>query len=141
MLFMVVEQFKDKDALPVYRRFRDHGRMAPEGLEYVSSWVDDKLERCFQIMQPNEICSIVGSRTGAILSISRSFRFSPRKKQLKGLHRVCDRVVMLQPAPRADAMSGNPIRHIDRGNDQNHAQNIKINGQKYNVSTGEPTTL
>ena len=51
MLFMVVEHFKNKDALPVYRRFRDRGRLAPEGVQYVASWVDDKLERCFQIME------------------------------------------------------------------------------------------
>lgn len=49
-LYMVIEQFKNKDAVAVYRRFRDHGRMSPEGVEYVSSWVDDKLERCFQLM-------------------------------------------------------------------------------------------
>jgi hypothetical protein len=53
-LYMVVEHFKDKDALPVYRRFRDKGRMAPEGLGYVSSRVDETLERCFQLMEaPN----------------------------------------------------------------------------------------
>ena len=54
MLFMVVEHFKNNDALPVYRRFRDRGRLAPEGVQYISSWVDDKLERCFQIMEANE---------------------------------------------------------------------------------------
>ena len=43
--------FKNRDAVPVYRRFRDRGRMAPEGLLYVSSWVDDKLERCYQLME------------------------------------------------------------------------------------------
>jgi hypothetical protein len=46
-LYMVVEHFKDPPA--VYRRFRERGRMAPEGVLYVSSWVDDKLERCFQL--------------------------------------------------------------------------------------------
>jgi hypothetical protein len=51
MLFMVVETFKNSDPLPIYRRFRDRGRLAPEGLQYVSSWVDDKFERCFQIME------------------------------------------------------------------------------------------
>jgi hypothetical protein len=51
MLFMIVETFKNKDAVPVYRRFRDRGRLAPEGLIYVSSWVDEKLERCFQLME------------------------------------------------------------------------------------------
>jgi hypothetical protein len=47
---MVVEHFKNQDAVAVYRRFRDHGRMAPEGLLYLSSWVDDKFERCYQLM-------------------------------------------------------------------------------------------
>ncbi len=50
-LYMVVEHFKNKDALPVYRRVRDSGRMAPEGLAYVSSWVDHRLERCYQVME------------------------------------------------------------------------------------------
>ena len=50
-LYMVVEHFKNKDAVPVYRRFRDNGRMAPEGLIYVSSWIDVKLERCYQLME------------------------------------------------------------------------------------------
>ena len=54
MLFMVVEHFKNNDALPVYRRFRDRGRLAPEGVQYISSWVDDKLERCIQIMEASE---------------------------------------------------------------------------------------
>jgi len=54
MLFMVVEHFKNNDALPIYRRFRDRGRLAPEGVQYISSWVDDKLERCFQIMETSE---------------------------------------------------------------------------------------
>jgi hypothetical protein len=48
---MVVEHFKKGDPIPVYRRFRDHGRLAPQGLTYVSSWVDTKLERCYQIME------------------------------------------------------------------------------------------
>ena len=51
MLYMIVEHFKNQDPVPVYRRFRDRGRLAPEGLRYVSSWVDEKLERCFQLME------------------------------------------------------------------------------------------
>lgn len=54
MLYMIVEHFKNQDPLPVYRRFRDHGRLAPEGLQYVSSWVDEKLERCFQLMEADD---------------------------------------------------------------------------------------
>jgi hypothetical protein len=50
-LYMIVEHFKNKDAVPVYRRFRDQGRLAPDGLVYVSSWVDQQFERCYQIME------------------------------------------------------------------------------------------
>ena len=51
MLYMIVERFCGGDAVPVYRRFRDHGRLAPEGLRYVDSWVTDDFRRCFQIME------------------------------------------------------------------------------------------
>ncbi len=53
-LYMVVEHFKNKGAVPVYRRFREQGRMAPEGVTYVSSWVDEKFERCFQLMETRD---------------------------------------------------------------------------------------
>ena len=51
MLYMVIENFRDGEAEPVYRRFRDRGRMAPDGLKYVASWVTADLRRCFQIME------------------------------------------------------------------------------------------
>jgi hypothetical protein len=51
MTYMVIEQFRGGDALPVYRRFRDRGRLAPEGLRYVASWVTNDFRRCFQIME------------------------------------------------------------------------------------------
>jgi hypothetical protein len=53
-LYMVVEHFKNGDAVPVYRRFRDRGRLAPEGLTYVSSWVDERLQRCYQLMETDD---------------------------------------------------------------------------------------
>jgi hypothetical protein len=51
MLYMIVENFRGGDPVPVYRRFRDQGRLAPEGLRYVSGWVTDDLRRCFQVME------------------------------------------------------------------------------------------
>ena len=54
MLFMIVEHFKNADPLPIYRRFRDRGRMAPEGLQYVASWVDESFQRCFQVMETTD---------------------------------------------------------------------------------------
>jgi len=51
MLYMVIESFKSGDPVPVYRRFRDQGRMMPDGLRYVSSWVETSYGRCFQLME------------------------------------------------------------------------------------------
>jgi len=51
MLYMIVENFRGGDAVPVYRRFAEQGRLAPEGLRYVASWVQDDLTRCFQVME------------------------------------------------------------------------------------------
>jgi hypothetical protein len=51
---MVIERFRNGDAAPVYRRFRDHGRLAPPGLSYVSSWVSEKLDRCYQLMETGD---------------------------------------------------------------------------------------
>ena len=48
---MIVEYFKNNDPKPVYRRFRDQGRLTPDGLKFISSWVDHKMERCFQLME------------------------------------------------------------------------------------------
>jgi hypothetical protein len=51
MLFMVIERFKNRDALAVYRRFREEGRMMPYGLTYLDSWTEANLDRCFQLME------------------------------------------------------------------------------------------
>lgn len=51
---MIVEHFKDKDAARVYRRFREKGRLAPVGLNYLSSWVDADFQRCFQLMETDD---------------------------------------------------------------------------------------
>ena len=53
-LFMVVEHFRPGQAAAIYRRFRDQGRMAPQGLTYVSSWVDLEFQRCFQVMEAED---------------------------------------------------------------------------------------
>ena len=51
MLFLVVEHFRNRDARPVYERFKERGRLAPAGLNYVNSWVTDDLARCYQVME------------------------------------------------------------------------------------------
>jgi len=51
MLYMVIERFKEGAAPEIYRRFGEKGRMMPEGLDYVSSWIDLDLKICWQLMQ------------------------------------------------------------------------------------------
>lgn len=49
MLYMVIEKYKDKDKEAVYKRFREKGRMMPEGVSYVNSWVSEDGNTCYQI--------------------------------------------------------------------------------------------
>ncbi len=51
MLFLVIEYFRNGDPRPVYDRFRQQGRLAPDGLRYIDSWVTTDLSRCYQIME------------------------------------------------------------------------------------------
>ncbi len=55
MLFMVIERFKNRDAMAVYKRFREQGRMMPEGLRYVDSWTEANFDRCFQLMECDDV--------------------------------------------------------------------------------------
>lgn len=84
--YMIVERFKNRDPVPVYRRFRGRGRLAPPGLQYVSSWVDEKLERCFQLMETSDRRLldewIANWTTSSNLISIRSF---PRTKQQRRL--------------------------------------------------------
>jgi hypothetical protein len=54
MLFMVIEHFKDRDPAPVYKRFAERGRLMPEGLSYVNSWIEVGMDRCFQVMETDD---------------------------------------------------------------------------------------
>jgi hypothetical protein len=54
MLYMVVERFRDGRATDIYRRVRDQGRMIPDGLEFVSSWVDLDFRTCYQLMRTED---------------------------------------------------------------------------------------
>jgi uncharacterized protein DUF3303 len=54
MLYMVIETFRNGDPVPVYRRFRDRGRLTSPGLEYVTSSVTADLRRCYQVMETHD---------------------------------------------------------------------------------------
>jgi hypothetical protein len=50
-LYLIIERFKNGDPVPVYQRFRERGRLAPQGLTYVNSWIDEGLTTCWQVME------------------------------------------------------------------------------------------
>ena len=54
MLYMVIERFKEAATPEIYRRFRERGRMMPDGLEYVSSWIDLDFRICYQLMRTED---------------------------------------------------------------------------------------
>lgn len=51
MLFMVIETFKKDHFADIYNRLDKSGRMMPEGVKYIDSWIDAGLNRCFQIVE------------------------------------------------------------------------------------------
>jgi len=55
MLFMVIENFRNQDAGSVYRRFREKGRLMPDGIEFIASWVEADLSRCFQLVETGDV--------------------------------------------------------------------------------------
>ena len=55
MLFLVIEHFRPGKVKEMYKRFDERGRMAPEGVNYVNSWIDSEVKTCYQIMDsPSE---------------------------------------------------------------------------------------
>ena len=55
MLYIVIERFKSLEAATaVYQRFAERGRMLPDGLNYLDSWVTESLDRCFQLMETDD---------------------------------------------------------------------------------------
>ena len=55
MLFMVIEKFKNREARAVYERFLEKGRMMPDGLVYRESWIEANFDRCFQLMECDDV--------------------------------------------------------------------------------------
>ena len=52
--YLIIEHFRNGDPAPVYRRFRAQGRLMPEGLRFVSSWITEDLTRCYQVVEATE---------------------------------------------------------------------------------------
>ena len=90
MTYMLVEHFRNGDPVPVYRRFRERGRMLPEGLAYVSSWVDRDLRRCYQLMETDDPALL--ARWVALWSDLADFEVHPVITSQEAAERVAPRL-------------------------------------------------
>ena len=55
MLYMIIERFHPDKIKELYERFDKKGRLLPKGVQYVDSWIDEKVEICFQLMKSESI--------------------------------------------------------------------------------------
>jgi len=51
MLYMINERFHEGKIRSVYERFDEKGRMMPEGVSYIDSWITEDLNTCYQVME------------------------------------------------------------------------------------------
>jgi hypothetical protein len=92
MQYLVIENFRGRDPVPVYRRFRDRGRLAPDGLKYVGSWITEDLARCYQVMEcADGVFWSSGSRSGAIWSTLKCCQSCRQLKCKRDWLVVCER--------------------------------------------------
>jgi hypothetical protein len=54
MKYIVIETFRPNCKALVYERFGQKGRMLPDGLRYIDSWLEKDGDRCFQLMETDE---------------------------------------------------------------------------------------
>lgn len=55
MLYMIIERFKTGKVKLMYERFDKNGRMLPDGVRFISSWIDEAVTTCYQVMESNRI--------------------------------------------------------------------------------------
>lgn len=53
--YLVIENYKSGKTKLIYERFKKKGRMLPDGVEYENSWVEENLQKCYQIMKSENI--------------------------------------------------------------------------------------
>lgn len=90
MLYMIVERFRDGDAVPVYRRFRERGRQAPDGLAYVASWVTADFTTCYQVMECDDPALL--DRWTALWSDLTDFEIIPVMTSAEAVKQIAPRL-------------------------------------------------
>ncbi len=75
MLYMIIERRSESGAVAVYRRFRERGRQAPEGLSYVSSWVTTDLTTCYRSSGDHFYAALLSASRHGLCDLSTGSAF------------------------------------------------------------------
>ncbi len=51
MLYMIIETFHPGQVKQLYKRFEEKGRLMPQGVQYINSWINEDITTCFQVME------------------------------------------------------------------------------------------
>ncbi|MDX1939320.1 MAG: DUF3303 family protein [Saprospiraceae bacterium] len=52
---MIIERFYPDKVKELYQRFEEKGRLLPLGVHYINSWIDEKVEICYQVMESESL--------------------------------------------------------------------------------------
>jgi hypothetical protein len=52
---MVIERYHEGKAKMLYQRYSEKGRMMPEGVQYINSWINEEVTVCYQLMESDSI--------------------------------------------------------------------------------------
>lgn len=53
--YMIIEHFHPQKVKALYQRFEKKGRMLPDGVIYINSWIDENVETCYQLMESESL--------------------------------------------------------------------------------------
>ena len=55
MLYMIIERFHPGKVRMLYERFAEKGRLLPDGVGYLNSWIKEDLSICYQVMKSDDV--------------------------------------------------------------------------------------
>ena len=58
MQYMIVEKFKQGKAKEVYKRFEEKGRLMPDGVNFINSWITEDAMTCYQVMETEDVTKL-----------------------------------------------------------------------------------
>jgi len=54
MIYMIIEKFRAGKVKEMYQRFEEKGRLMPDGVNYINSWINEDITTCYQVMETEE---------------------------------------------------------------------------------------